>query len=167
MRNWMARKSPQRSGRHAPDRTRTAGRGHAGLPHHIRATHPAATQGTQTWTDGSAAPIMRDLLLRNADRFPLLATTMAIPSATTTQEFGLHTLLDGLEHTIIQRLETAATNQQLRVQLLRKEQRRPTGMDGVVRSLSVLSDNDEGLNYCVPLGDAREPMMIAIRTPHF
>lgn len=73
------------------------------VSHHIRATHPAATQGTQTWTDGSAATIMRDLLLRNADRFPLLATTMAIPSATTTQEFGLHTLLDGLEHTITQR----------------------------------------------------------------
>ncbi|MFI7470182.1 TetR/AcrR family transcriptional regulator [Nonomuraea sp. NPDC049646] len=73
------------------------------VSHHIRATHPAATQGTQIWTNGGAAPIMRDLLLRNADRFPLLATTMATPSAATTQEFGLHALLDGLEHTITRR----------------------------------------------------------------
>jgi AcrR family transcriptional regulator len=74
------------------------------VSHHIRATHPAATtQGTQTWTNGSAAPIMRDMLLRNADLFPLLATTVATPSATTTQQFGLHALLEGLEHTITQR----------------------------------------------------------------
>ena len=73
------------------------------VSHHIRATHPAATQGTQTWTNGNAAPIMRDQLLRNANRFPLLATTMATPSATTTQEFGLHTLLNGLQHTITER----------------------------------------------------------------
>jgi AcrR family transcriptional regulator len=74
------------------------------VSHHIRATHAAATPGTQTWTDGAAAPIMRDLLLLNADRFPLLATTQTTtPSATTTQEFGLHAILDGLEHAITQR----------------------------------------------------------------
>jgi AcrR family transcriptional regulator len=73
------------------------------VSHHIRATHPAATQGTQTWTDGSAAPIMRDLLLLNADRFPLLATTAAISSTATTREFGLLALFDGLERTIAQR----------------------------------------------------------------
>ncbi|MFD0534631.1 hypothetical protein ACFQY7_13535 [Actinomadura luteofluorescens] len=72
------------------------------VSHHIRATHPAATQGTQTWTDGSAAPIMRELLLLNADRFPLLATTVATPS-TTTRQFGLLALLDDLERTITQR----------------------------------------------------------------
>lgn len=72
------------------------------VSHHIRATHQAATQGTQTWTEGSAAPIMRELLLRNASRFPLLATTVATPS-TTTREFGLRALLDGLERTIAQR----------------------------------------------------------------
>ncbi|MFC5754864.1 hypothetical protein [Actinomadura rugatobispora] len=70
------------------------------VSHHIRATHAAATPGTQTWTTGDAAPIMRDLLLQNADRFPLLATTQTGPSATTTQEFGLHAILDGLEHAI-------------------------------------------------------------------
>jgi hypothetical protein len=73
------------------------------VSHHIRATHSAATQGTQTWTDGSAAPIMRDLLLLNAGRFPLLAATVTIPSTTTTREFGLRALLDGLERTIAQR----------------------------------------------------------------
>lgn len=36
--------------------------------------HSATTSGTQTWTGGRAASIMRDLLLLNADRFPLLAT---------------------------------------------------------------------------------------------
>ncbi|MGH3239355.1 MAG: TetR/AcrR family transcriptional regulator [Spirillospora sp.] len=70
---------------------------------HIRATHAAATPGTQTWTGGTAAPIMRDLLLSNADRFPLLAATEATSSATTSREFGLHAILDGLEHTIVQR----------------------------------------------------------------
>ncbi|MEO3884764.1 TetR/AcrR family transcriptional regulator [Nonomuraea sp. B5E05] len=70
---------------------------------HIRATHAAASPGTQTWTDGNAAPIMRDLLLLNADRFPLLATTHATSTATTTQEFGLHAILDGLEHAITRR----------------------------------------------------------------
>ncbi|TDC07976.1 TetR family transcriptional regulator [Nonomuraea longispora] len=73
------------------------------VSNHIRATHAAAIPGTQTWTSGEAAPIMRDLLLLNADRFPLLATTHATPSATTTQEFGLHAILDGLEHAITQR----------------------------------------------------------------
>ncbi|TDD08176.1 TetR/AcrR family transcriptional regulator [Nonomuraea deserti] len=74
------------------------------VSNHIRATHAAATPGTQIWTDGDAAPIMRDLLLLNADRFPLLATTHATPSATTTQEFGLHAILDGFEHAITQRI---------------------------------------------------------------
>ncbi|TDD19607.1 TetR/AcrR family transcriptional regulator [Nonomuraea diastatica] len=73
------------------------------VSNHIRATHAAATPGTQTWTAGNAAPIMRDLLLLNADRFPLLATTQAAPSATTIQEFGLHAILDGVEHAITQR----------------------------------------------------------------
>ena len=81
------------------------------VSHHIRATHPAATQGTQTWTDGSAAPIMRELLLLNADRFPLLATTVAIPSTTTTREFGLLALLDGLERTISQRTHSNGDEQ--------------------------------------------------------
>ncbi|MFG1947256.1 TetR/AcrR family transcriptional regulator [Nonomuraea sp. NPDC048826] len=73
------------------------------VSNHIRATHAAATPGTQVWTAGDASPVMRDLLSRNADRFPLLATTHAIPSATTTQEFGLHVILDGLEHAITRR----------------------------------------------------------------
>lgn len=73
------------------------------VSHHIRATHAVATPGTQTWTAGAAAPIMRDLLLLHADRFPLLATTQATPSAATTQEFGLHAILDGLDHAITQR----------------------------------------------------------------
>ncbi|MGW3770072.1 TetR/AcrR family transcriptional regulator [Actinomadura verrucosospora] len=81
------------------------------VSHHIRATHPAATQGTQTWTDGSAAPIIRELLLLNADRFPLLATTVAIPSTTTTREFGLLALLDGLERTISQRTHSNGDEQ--------------------------------------------------------
>ncbi|MES9605413.1 TetR/AcrR family transcriptional regulator C-terminal domain-containing protein [Actinomadura sp. NPDC000929] len=81
------------------------------VSHHIRATHPAATQGTQTWTDGSAAPVMRELLLLNADRFPLLATTVAIPSTTTTREFGLLALLDGLERTIAQRTHSNGDEQ--------------------------------------------------------
>jgi AcrR family transcriptional regulator len=80
------------------------------VSHHIRATHAAATPGTQTWTAGNAAPIMRDLLLLNADRFPLLATTQAAPSATTTQEFGLHAILDGLEQAITQRTQAVAMN---------------------------------------------------------
>jgi siroheme synthase len=73
------------------------------VSHHIRATHAVATPGTQTWTTGDAAPIMRDLLLLNADRFPLLATTQTTPSAATTQEFGLHAILDGLDQAITQR----------------------------------------------------------------
>jgi AcrR family transcriptional regulator len=73
------------------------------VSNHVRATHATATPGTQTWTAGDAAPIMRDLLRRNADRFPLLATTQATPSPTTTREFGLHTILDGLEQAITQR----------------------------------------------------------------
>ncbi|MFF4197099.1 TetR/AcrR family transcriptional regulator [Nonomuraea sp. NPDC001831] len=76
------------------------------VSHHLRATHPAAAQGSQTWTDGNAAAIMRDLLLLNAGRFPLLATTVATPSTTTTREFGLLALLDGLERTITRRTHT-------------------------------------------------------------
>ncbi|NUR86276.1 MAG: TetR/AcrR family transcriptional regulator [Nonomuraea sp.] len=75
------------------------------VSHHIRATHAAASPGTQTWTAGDAAPIMRDLLLANADRFPLLANTHAAPSAGTTREFGLHAILDGLEHAIARRAD--------------------------------------------------------------
>lgn len=70
---------------------------------HIRSTHPTVAPGTQTWTGGNAASIMRELLLRNADRFPLLANTEAAPPATTTQEFGLHVILAGLEQAIAQR----------------------------------------------------------------
>ncbi|HEX4816223.1 MAG TPA: TetR/AcrR family transcriptional regulator C-terminal domain-containing protein [Nonomuraea sp.] len=77
------------------------------VSHLIRATHTAATPGTQTWTPGSAAPIMRDLLLSNADRFPLLAGTHATPSATMTQEFGLQAMLDGLEHAITRRTRSS------------------------------------------------------------
>jgi hypothetical protein len=75
---------------------------------HIRATHSAATPGTQAWTASGAAPIMRDLLIRNADRFPLLAAIEATPSATTTREFGLRAILDGLEHAITQRAHNKA-----------------------------------------------------------
>ncbi|MEV5501058.1 TetR/AcrR family transcriptional regulator [Nonomuraea fuscirosea] len=73
------------------------------VSNHIRATHAAAGPGTQVWTAGEAGPVMRDLLLRNADRFPLLATTQAVPSPATTREFGLNAILDGLEHAIAQR----------------------------------------------------------------
>ncbi|MFB4280269.1 MULTISPECIES: TetR/AcrR family transcriptional regulator [unclassified Nonomuraea] len=78
------------------------------VSNHIRATHAAATPGTQTWTGGSATSIMRDLLLLNADRFPLLATTQAAPSATTTQEFGLRAILDGLEHAVTRHTRNSA-----------------------------------------------------------
>ncbi|TMR04732.1 TetR/AcrR family transcriptional regulator [Actinomadura soli] len=71
---------------------------------HLRGVHAAATHGTQAWTAGEAAtPIMRDLILRNADRFPMLATIRASPSTTVTQVFGLKAILDGFDHAIKQR----------------------------------------------------------------
>ncbi|MCK2219949.1 TetR/AcrR family transcriptional regulator [Actinomadura sp. ATCC 31491] len=73
------------------------------VSNHVRATHAAATPGTQTWTDGAAAPIMRDLLLRNADRFPLLAGNHATTPAGTVGDFGLRVILDGLEQAIARR----------------------------------------------------------------
>lgn len=73
---------------------------------HLRGVHAATTHGTQTWTAGKAAtPIMRNLILRNADRFPALATTRATPPTTTTHAFGLKAILDGFDHAIKQRTQ--------------------------------------------------------------
>ncbi|MGP3973003.1 TetR/AcrR family transcriptional regulator [Streptomyces sp. 8N114] len=67
---------------------------------HIRATHRAAVAGTQTWTSGQSRPVMQDLIHRHADRFPRLTEADAEPSFTTTREFGLQAILDGLAKVI-------------------------------------------------------------------
>jgi AcrR family transcriptional regulator len=77
---------------------------------HVRNTQSPATAGTQPWSGGAGpSAVLREVLDRHADRFPVLAALPppAGPDDDLGRAFGLRCLLDGIETLVAGRAAAA------------------------------------------------------------